>query len=349
MDLLNLNWISSHEFWFPSGTSKTDTQSRENFTFPQTSDLWAVPAFAVLFHILRKLYEHYICTFLLSNLNIKSERRLPSSNAQLEAVYKTQKSPPDKMITGLSKQLDMNVKQIEHWFRMRRNLDRPTVVTKFAESSWRFLFYFSIFTFGMFMLFKSPWLWDNVQCWTDYPQQSLPTWLYYYYMLEAGFYLSLLFTIAEDVKRKDFPIQVIHHVSTLFLIIFSYMCNFVRVGSLVLAVHDVSDIFLEFGKSILYANYKSLADNLFVIFAAVFIFTRLFIYPFYVIHTSAIKIRVLKPFPAYYFFNGLLVVLQILHIYWASIILKMAVKFIKGDKMADERSDDEESVSDDED
>ena len=35
---------------------------------------------------------------------------------------------------GLSKQTDMQVRQIERWFRIRRNQDRTPVMKKFCES-----------------------------------------------------------------------------------------------------------------------------------------------------------------------------------------------------------------------
>ena len=37
----------------------------------------------------------------------------------------------------------------------------------------------------------------------------------------------------------------IHHLTTIGLLGFSWICNLTRIGTLVLAVHDCADIFLE--------------------------------------------------------------------------------------------------------
>ncbi|CAB1314045.1 unnamed protein product [Coregonus sp. 'balchen'] len=64
---------------------------------------------------------------------------------------------------------------------------------------------------------------------------------YWYYITELSFYWSLLFCVSVDVKRKDF----IHHITTIFLIGFSYCANYVLVETLVMLVHDSSDFLLE--------------------------------------------------------------------------------------------------------
>lgn len=44
---------------------------------------------------------------------------------------------------------------------------------------------------------------------------------------------------------QDFKEQIIHHIATIFLIGFSYCANYVRVGTLVMLVHDSSDFLME--------------------------------------------------------------------------------------------------------
>lgn len=59
-------------------------------------------------------------------------------------------------------------------------------------------------------------------------------------MCETCFSNTLVVSVFQDFKE-----QVIHHIATIFLIGFSYCANYVRVGTLVMLVHDSSDFLLE--------------------------------------------------------------------------------------------------------
>uniref|UniRef100_A0A4W5PVI5 Homeobox domain-containing protein n=1 Tax=Hucho hucho TaxID=62062 RepID=A0A4W5PVI5_9TELE len=57
------------------------------------------------------------------------------------------------VIDGLSKKSGWCVRQVERWFRKRRNQDRPGVLKKFRESSWRFVFYLLALIGGVVSLY----------------------------------------------------------------------------------------------------------------------------------------------------------------------------------------------------
>ena len=84
-------------------------------------------------------------------------------------------------------------------------------------------------------------------------------------MIELAFYWSLLFSQFIDVKRKDFWQMFLHHIATISLLSFSYIVNFVRVGSLVLVVHDCADYWLEVGNETTNVNLVDRAVVRFVL------------------------------------------------------------------------------------
>jgi len=180
--------------------------------------------------------------------------------------------------------------------------------------------------------------------------QVMPNSTKVYYFGELAFYLSLACTLLFDNKRKDFPEQIVHHIATILLLSLSYVCNFTRVGTLVLWCHDVSDIFLESAKLCIYAKINVLPDILFALFGIVFFVSRLIYFPFWILDTTWNRsMAMFSAFPAYYLFNGLLFTLQILHVFWFYLIGKMAWGLVGGNEVEDTRSSAEEEDTAEED
>jgi len=185
----------------------------------------------------------------------------------------------------------------------------------------------------------------------NYPHHDIERSVWWYYMVELAFYWSLSFSQFFDVKRKDFIEMFIHHLTTIALLSFSWTCNLTRCGSLVLVVHDFSDIFLELAKLFHYAKLNTPCDIVFGIFVVAWIFTRLGLFPTWILFSATIEApQMVEMFPAYYIFNGLLSILLVLHVIWTYFILKIAFHAVlakKDEELRDSRSDSEDdTVSD---
>ncbi|XDC69665.1 hypothetical protein R6Z07F_000838 [Ovis aries] len=334
--------------WLPVNLTWADLEDRDGRVYAKASDLYITLPLALVFLIIRYFFELYVATPLAALLNVKEKTRLRAPpNPTLEHFYMTSgKQPKQADVELLSRQSGLSGRQVERWFRRRRNQDRPSLLKKFREASWRFTFYLIAFIAGTAVIVDKPWFYDLRKVWEGYPIQSIIPSQYWYYMIELSFYWSLLFSIASDVKRKDFKEQIIHHVATIILISFSWFANYVRAGTLIMALHDSSDYLLESAKMFNYAGWKNTCNNIFIVFAIVFIITRLVILPFWILHCTLVYPLELYPaFFGYYFFNFMMGVLQLLHIFWAYLILRMAHKFITGKVVEDERSDREETES----
>ncbi|KAM3857935.1 ceramide synthase 2-like [Diretmus argenteus] len=342
------DWI-----WFPEGLGWADLTDHDGKVYPKTGDLWAVIPVALCFLVIRQIFERTVATPLAALLGVSNKQRgRVTPNPTLESYFcSTSKHPTQSSAESLSKQTGCSVRQVQRWFRRRRNQDRPNKLKKFREASWRFTFYLLAFFAGLAVLVDKPWFHDMKLIWEDFPKMPLLRSQYWYYMIELGFYLSLVVSVAWDVKRKDFKEQIVHHVATILLISFSWLVNYIRAGTLIMLVHDASDYFMESAKMFNYAGWRRTCNFMFTLFAAVFIISRLVVLPFWIIHTTLVyPLTLYPPFLGFCFFNGLMLVLQCLHIFWAALILRMVVKFLPGnDIVEDERSDKEETESEDED
>ncbi|XP_059835958.1 ceramide synthase 2-like [Hypanus sabinus] len=340
------DWFWWDRLWLPYNLTWADLEDRDGRVYAKASDLYVTIPCAFALMLIRYVFERTIATYFAHLLGIKEKVRLKvKPNPILEKSFSlSSKHPKQSEIESLAKSSSLTPRQVERWFRRRRNQARPSVLKKFREACWRFTFYLVAFVAGMAVIVDKPWFYDLRETWKGFPIQTMLPSQYWYYMIELGFYWSLLFTVASDVKRKDFKEQIIHHVSTIILIGFSWCTNYIRAGTLVMAVHDASDYFLESAKMFNYAGWKTTCNCLFILFAVAFFTTRLIIFPFWIIHCTVIyPLELYPPFFGYYFFNGILVVLQLLHIFWAALILRMALKFMTGKIVEDERSDREET------
>ncbi|XP_015279981.1 PREDICTED: ceramide synthase 2 [Gekko japonicus] len=342
------NYFWWDRLWLPANLTWADLEIEDGRVHAKASDLYITFPFAFVFLLLRHLFEMYVATPLAGLLNVKDKVQLKATpNPVLETFYSSSSKHPKQVdIEALSKKCSYTARQVERWFRRRRNQDRPSTLKKFREASWRFTFYLLAFIAGMSVIADKPWFYDLERVWDGYPIQTLLPSQYWYYVIELSFYWSLLFSVASDVKRKDFTEQIIHHVATLILITFSWYTNYIRAGTLVMALHDASDYLLESAKMFNYAGWKNTCNYLFIVFSVVFIISRLIIFPFWILHCTVIyPLYMYPPFFGYYFFNSMMITLQCLHIFWAYYILRMAHKFITGNVVKDERSDHDETDS----
>ncbi|XP_058112378.1 ceramide synthase 1 LOH3 isoform X3 [Magnolia sinica] len=127
--------------------------------------------------------------------------------------------------------------------------------------------------------------------------------------------------------------------------------KFARVGSIVLALHDGSDVFLEVGKMSKYSGYEGIASVSFILFVTSWVILRLTYYPFWILRSTSYEVLLVLHTEAhkvdgtiyYYVFNTLLFCLLVLHIYWWVLMYRMLVKQVKarGQLGDDVRSDSE--------
>uniref|UniRef100_A0AAY4DZL8 Ceramide synthase 6 n=1 Tax=Denticeps clupeoides TaxID=299321 RepID=A0AAY4DZL8_9TELE len=328
-----LAWFWNERFWLPHNVTWADLKNTEDAVFPQSEDLYLAGPLAVCILLVRLLFARLIVRPMVSRLRIevKESQRAPP-NAILDKVYTAiTKHPDEKRLEGLSKQLDWDARTIQRWFYRRRDQEKPTALARFCESMWKFTFYVYIFTYGVCYLKKTPWLRNTRECWQNYPYQPLTVELRYYYLLELSFCLSQLVPQLTDIKRKDFLIIIAHHLLSVSLMVFSYVSNMVRAGTLVMCLHDAAEVLLEAAKMAKYARFKRFCNLLFLLFALIFFTSRLAIYPTWVLKTTVFESwYLLGPFPSWWLLNGMLLLLLGLHCLWAYLIVRVTCRALSG-------------------
>ncbi|OVA12524.1 TRAM/LAG1/CLN8 homology domain [Macleaya cordata] len=235
--------------------------------------------------------------------------------------------------------------------------DRRRKINKFKESAWKCIYYLSAELLALSVTYDEPWFTKTHYFWVGpenqvWPDLKIKMKLKGLYMFAGGFYTYSIFAlIFWETRRSDFGVSMGHHVATLILIVLSYIFRFARVGSVVLALHDASDVFLEVGKMSKYSGRESIASFSFILFVLSWVILRLIYYPFWILWSTSYEVlqtfdhdkhRVDGPI-YYYLFNTLLFCLLVLHIYWWMLMYRMLVKQIqaRGQLSEDVRSDSE--------
>ncbi|KAE9607276.1 putative ceramide synthase component Lag1/Lac1 [Lupinus albus] len=209
-------------------------------------------------------------------------------------------------------------------------------IGKCSESMWKLTYYATVELFILKIIYPEPWFSNTKLYFEDWPNHELKSPLKIYYMCECGFYIySIAAILTWETRRKDFGVMFSHHVITVFLIGISYLTSFFRIGSIILALHDASDVFLEAAKVFKYSGREFGASMCFGFFAVSWLILRLIFFPFWVIRATSTDLlkclNLSETFPMflYYTFNTLLIMLLIFHIYWWMLICAMINRQLK--------------------
>ena len=339
-------WFWNDRFWFPEGCSFEDVKPNPDVVYAQPRDLLALPVFGLIVFLLRHGYERYISNPLF----IKMLRYdvLLCETAHTNGYT----SNSNGVNNGKAKLANgRDGLQANYFERRRRKAQKAKILlAKIAETGWKSVYHSTSFVVGVTLMRQAPWFWETRHCYSDFPKHPLWPLLYCYYMIEGAYYISLILCLSTDVKRKDREMMMVHHVGTLILIVFSYATNHTRIGSLLMILHQPADMLVQIAKLLLYCKCQRATNVLFIIFTAVFLVTRLYIFPVYIIYDVMIKFSwYYRPYAWYYLSCFICFVLQVLHCFWAYVILKMFVKiFTKGPIERDDRSGTEDDSDDDE-
>jgi hypothetical protein len=169
--------------------------------------------------------------------------------------------------------------------------------------------------------------------WNDWPYSEVSTAVKSYYLIELSYHAHSLVFHLFTIHRNDFVEMTLHHTCATLLVVFSYYANFVRLGSLVLFLHDIADVMAYSVKAVVDTKYTTATLMAYAGLLISWGYTRLYVLPFHVIAASSIP-GVGNSFVwlTSYFMIWLL---QFLHIYWYILFLIMGYRFLVSGKTVD--------------
>ncbi|KAG6000130.1 hypothetical protein E4U21_005806 [Claviceps maximensis] len=256
---------------------------------------------------------------------------------------------------------------------------------RFTEQAWLLVYYSVFWTMGMYIYCKSPYFLNMREMWTNWPNREVGGLMKSYVLAQWAFWLQQIMVINIEERRKDHWQMFSHHIITTILISSCYCYHFTRVGNMILVIMDVVDLFLPAAKCLKYAGYNAICDIVFGVFMLSWFIARhiLYLMVCWSVYAHTAEVMTLgcyrgsndhivgpeAPPPGVMwviepFFNSTgwicntdivkwcfltpLLLLQGITIYWFTMIMRVAMKVIRGDGAEDSRSDHESVDEEDE-
>lgn len=160
-----------------------------------------------------------------------------------------------------------------------------------------------------------------------------------YYLIEFGWYCHRLMTGPFEYKRKDFLEMNFHHLITSTLIYISFVSGMVKVGRMIMFLHDPSDMILAITKSFHYLKINLWPDVLFILFGLSWFLTRIIFFPFIPVWSTFMEFSGSFSWCySFIFCRILLVFLWGLNVYWFYLTLKVLKNRVMDSLLNDVRS-----------
>ncbi|POR38402.1 TRAM/LAG1/CLN8 domain-like protein [Tolypocladium paradoxum] len=263
-------------------------------------------------------------------------------------------------------------------FARLQGVTKRKVLTRFSEQAWLLVYYSVFWTLGMYIYSTSPYFLNMRELWTDWPNREMDGLMKGYVLAQWSFWLQQIIVINIEERRKDHWQMFSHHIITTALIWSCYSYHYTRAGNYILVIMDVVDLFFPVAKCLKYTGYNKLCDIAFGIFMVSWFVARHICYIMVCwsvyAHTPSIMPSgcfrgpnsnligpedppaglsyLVEPFinsTGRVCYNGIvkwafltpLLLLQVITIIWFTMIVRVAIKVIRGDGAEDTRSDDE--------
>lgn len=160
-----------------------------------------------------------------------------------------------------------------------------------------------------------------------------------YFMIQLGVHFFSVFemiVIKRKTERKFYE-YLLHHFVAATLILFSMMCNEITAGTMILIIHDASDILMAFGRAFVETKYetKLMTAIIYVSTTLTWIYMRIVVFPFCLLA----NVYANKPTPhdewyiisfEYGYLLTMAFVLYGMHLFWTYFLIKLGLQSVTG-------------------
>ena len=146
------------------------------------------------------------------------------------------------------------------------------------------------------------------------------------YLSQIGYYAADAMYMFFWDRPSDVVPMSLHHAASLSLLLLSYLpSDCWKIGCAILLMHDIGDVSLYLCKTLHYAQLQALANALFVVHIAVWIWSRLLWFPRLIVSLYVVPAPgVWQVVPC----SVLLWTLFVLHAYWTWLMLRVLYKAV---------------------
>ncbi|KAJ3512540.1 hypothetical protein NLJ89_g3464 [Agrocybe chaxingu] len=241
-------------------------------------------------------------------------------------------------------------------------LKREAKIDRFGEQAYALLYFMVMGAWGYRVMSSLPTYWYNTnEFWVGYPHWDMKPELKRYYLMQFAYWWQqlLVLVLGLEKPRKDYRELVGHHFVTLWLVGWSYLVNLTYIGNAVYMSMDIPDTFLAFSKLLNYIQWNTAKVYAFGVFFVIWTYFR---------HYLNIKILWSVWFeqpnipewtkqwdwaagtymPGWMQFQIFLplFLLQLLNLFWYSLMVKILLRALATAEADDDRSDDEDEGDD---
>ena len=209
---------------------------------------------------------------------------------------------------------------------------------KLARHIYKSSFYFGITIYGYYVLHNLPYFPKSMLGNGYMPNMFLkgyPDSYFYerspdlilYYNINLAFFVNDFIFLFIMERQSDFIKMLLHHICTISLIIFSFIINYLNVGTLVLFCHMESDILLHITRFLLQTdNHIAIVGFIGIVFTINYIYMRQFVLGqiIYTLYKYVSWKWTIVDTTLWLF----LVILYTLHLHWSYILVSKTVELL---------------------